>query len=356
MGNQSQKKTRASAEKVASSPPTSYKEQYDAIPKYEAKQASDSFVSQQMRDRRRRKQAESVRTQNEKDRVQRLRLQLKGIDPDKRKPTIWQKMAEDRLYQQLHLTGFSYEEIDDYQKKRVMWLVALSFLGVMLSLFVHPWLFVGGLISGVGKYMMDMRKADAYFRSWRFARQLSFSKFTRLVIPYLKASNGKSSLYGVFSKIVNRLENEDDRVFLERLMFEMNDNPHNIQPFLDYAERTSGTDMSYLFMSTVFDYQQSTSDVSVIDELGKLASEDMMYAVDEIIDFKINRFELFPTKVVMSSFILVVGVAAGIMLQSFQDFSGSSGGGLLDGGVSPSLEDNPLAQQGENWIKGDDEP
>lgn len=235
------------------------------------------------------------------------------------KPSIWERMAEDSTYQMLREIGDTTAAIDKFQKKRVLMSVLLLLLGIPAGFFIHEYLYLAGPVVGFVFYKMKAKSISNYYRAWKFERQLNFSKFTRLVIPYLKASGGTAALYTIFNKILKRTENEADRRSLYRLMGEMGDNPADIQPFLDYADRSSGTDMSHLFMSTIFDFQQSTFDTQVIDELGKLAGEDMMNSIDEIIGMKLKRFTMFPTKIVMCSFILVAGLGAGLMLDSFKN-------------------------------------
>ena len=196
---------------------------------------------------------------------------------------------------------------------------------IPIALFFSKWFLMAVPIVWFVFYKMQGKRVDSFYRAWKFERQLNFSKFTRLVIPYLKASGGTMALYTIFNKILNRTENEADKRSLYQLMGEMGDTPESIQPFIDYAERSSGTDMSHLFMTTIFDFQQSTFDTSVIDELGQMASEDMMESIDEIIAMKLKRFAMFPTKGVMSSFILVAGLAVGIMINNLSQLDFSSG-------------------------------
>lgn len=244
------------------------------------------------------------------------------------KPSIWEKMAEDRVYHMLREIGDTTKNIDKFQRKRVLMALFIAAIGIPAGMFLHVWLYLAGPIAGFVFYKMKAKSITNYYRAWKFERQLNFSKFTRLVIPYLKASGGTTALYTIFNKILKRTEDEADRRSLYQLMGEMGDNPADIQPFLDYAERSSGTDMSHLFMSTIFDFQQSTFDTQVIDELGKMAGDDMMNAIDEIINMKLKRFTMFPTKVVMLSFILVVGLGAGLMIDSFKDLD--MGGGKIN--------------------------
>ncbi|MEC3299207.1 hypothetical protein P9006_32215, partial [Bacillus thuringiensis] len=152
------------------------------------------------------------------------------------------------------------------------------------------------------------------YSAFKFERHLNFSKFTRLLIPYLKEAGESVSLYQVFRKILNRMEKPVDKNSLAKLMSEMTDKPDDIQPFTDYAMRSSGSDMSINFMQTVYDFQQNSSDTNVINELGQIASAELQRAIDEIIAFKLRRFNFFPTKMVMSSFILVVGFAAAVLV------------------------------------------
>lgn len=243
------------------------------------------------------------------------------VENDDRPQSLWEKIGEERLYAQLREMGDRDAAIDKFQRRRVFKATLFALFTLILGIFVHFWFYVAVPIVAFASYKIQIRKVDNYYRAWKFERQLNFSKFTRLVIPYLKASGGNMALYTIFNRILQRLENETDRNSLYQLMGEMSDNPSDIKPFLDYAERSSGTDMSHLFMSTIFDFQQTTFNTSVIDELGKIASDDMMKSIDEIIAMKLRRFNMFPTKMVMTSFILVVGLGAGILFYNLKDIN-----------------------------------
>lgn len=276
-----------------------------------------------------RKQEQARKDNQVKNRERVRKGKKQKADPGtEMKPSIWEKIAEEKLYYQLREMGDTTKDINKFQRKRVMVFLFFVLLGCAAGAFVHVWLYLAGPILGVVFYKMQLKKVDNFYKAWKFMRQLNFSKFTRLVIPYLKASGGTAALYTIFNKILQRTEDEADKRSLYQLMGEMGDNPESLEPFTDYAERSSGTDMSHLFMSTIFDFQQSTFDTSVIDELGRMASEDMMNAIDEIIEMKLRRFVMFPTKVVMSSFILVAGLGVGLMLDNFKELNiGSAMGG-----------------------------
>lgn len=297
---------------------------------------------QQERERRKRR-AEIKRKKMQQNRIQKQQgFSFTDEDKEVKRPqTIWEKIAEKRLYPQLREMGDSYEAIDRFQRKRVLIALFFGFIMLILAIFVMDWFYYAIPIAIIASYKMQIKKVDDYYRAWKFERQMNFSKFTRLVIPYLKASGGNMALYTIFNKILQRLDNEADRNSLYRLMGEMSDNPSDIQPFLDYAERSSGTDMSHLFMSTIFDFQQTTFNTDVIDELGKIASEDMMNSIDEIIEMKLRRFNMFPTKVVMTSFILVVGLGAGILFHNLKDIN-------IGSAEIATINDAPQVEMGGN--------
>lgn len=232
-------------------------------------------------------------------------------------PDFWEKMAEDELYYKLREMGNEEAAIRSYQKNRFFQAIMIASLGLIVAFFAKNLMFAGlGLLLGIVVYMMRISSVRGMHSQWKFEREMAFSRFVRLLIPYLKQSDGNASLYTTFNKMLARLDDETDRNSLYMLMGEMSDRPGDIQPFYDFAERSSGSDMAYLIMSTIYDFQESTTDTTVIDELGQMASEQMMKSIDEIIAFKIRRFGMFPTKVVMSSFILVVGLAVGIVIDA----------------------------------------
>lgn len=227
---------------------------------------------------------------------------------------FYRTIAERDLYPMLLEMGNNPKNIDVFQKNRLIQSLFVMIVFFLLGFILSKWLYIGILVGSFLFYKKQYQTIRSQYKIWRFQRHLQFSKFTRLLIPYLKQSKGQTSLYSIFSKLLLRLDNDQDKNSLYRLMTEMSNKPNDIQPFIDYANRSSGTDMSVLFMSTIFDFQQSTFDTSVIDELGEISSEELINGIDEIIIFKLKRFIFFPTKIVMSSFVVVLGFAIAILI------------------------------------------
>ncbi|MCU4851724.1 hypothetical protein OCD08_19715 [Bacillus paranthracis] len=223
-------------------------------------------------------------------------------------------LAEEDLYSMLEEMGNTKQMIDKFQKKRFIQAFVMGVFGLLLGLFFSSWCYLVALGLPFFLYRSKYTHVTKMYNAFKFERHLNFSKFTRLLIPYLKESDGSTSLYQVFRKILNRMENPVDKNSLAKLMSEMTDKPNDIQPFTDYAMRSSGSDMSINIMQTIYDFQQNSSDTNVINELGQMTSAELQRAIDEIIAFKLKRFNFFPTKMVMSSFILVVGFAAAVLV------------------------------------------
>lgn len=237
--------------------------------------------------------------------------------------SLWLKLLGENYYEKLREMNNSNISIIKWQKQRFAksWI----FVGVGLVMYLllgKEWYYLaGGVATAIGFYVMQAKSINNVYNQFRFERHLQFSKFTRLLIPYLKQKKDGGNLYGVFAKIVKRLDYDTDKQLLMKLMQDMTDRPNDIQPFIDYAEQTSGTDMSVLFMQTVYDIRQGSADLDVIEELDRLASEELMAGIDSIIDFKSRKFVFYPTKIAMTSFILVVGFAVGVLFLNLKDIN-----------------------------------
>lgn len=238
------------------------------------------------------------------------------------KQSIWIKMLEKKCYQKLIQMGNSEISITKWQKKRVFSSVILVILGFISGIVLKNNLVcAGGFLLSVLLYFSKIRTINSMYKRYVFIRQLQFSKFTRLLLPYLNKENQSVNLYGVFAKIVPRLDYEEDKVLLMQLMQEMLNNPGKIQPFIDYANKASGSDLSILFMSTIFDIQQGSTNTDVVNGLDQLASEELLLRIDMIVNSKLRKFTFIPTKMTMVSILLIIGFVVGYALTVFQSIS-----------------------------------
>ncbi len=168
--------------------------------------------------------------------------------------TIWHKLAEKDLYKMLKELRYTDEMFIKYQKNRFTKSILFLVAGIILA-FIQPYLIIAGIVLALFQCTNEYKRVKRFYNNSLFQKQLTFSKFTRMLIPYLLQSN--ATLYNVFNKMLFRLEEGYVKSSLENLIIEMNDNPNSEEPFKKFALMASGTDQAVLFMTTLYDYQQN---------------------------------------------------------------------------------------------------
>ena len=232
----------------------------------------------------------------------------------KRIQTILLATLSKESYELLTEMNNTDESIAKWQWNRMLRCFTLIIIGIVFyGLFQHLLFLLGITFLAVWLYVKGDGQVKTLYQNYKFKRQLEFAKFTRLLIPYLKLKHSKSNFYGVLNKIIPRLDGEEDQKLLMNLMLDMTNHPNSLEPFLKYAEQTSGTDNSVLFMTTLFDFKQGATDLDVIEKLDEMMGEELMKCVDEIVRFKVQKFVFFPTKLTMTNFILVLGFTASVL-------------------------------------------
>ncbi|MGG3663002.1 hypothetical protein [Bacillus gobiensis] len=233
------------------------------------------------------------------------------------KQSVWIRMAEHNLYDMCKEMGFTEERFIKYQKKRLFRALLFGFPLIVVAFFFQWWWSLAGISISAFLWWNEYNRAKKFYGKFNFEKQLQFSKFTRMLIPYLLQTN--ATLYSVFSRMLDRVEEGHVKSSLERLLIEMNEYPNSDEPFVRFAKDASGTDSSILFMTTLYDFQQNTYDHSIIMELGQLSSAQLFEGVDEIISFKLRKFSLYPTKLTMASFVITLGYAICMISEAFSN-------------------------------------
>lgn len=231
------------------------------------------------------------------------------------KPSFWIRIAEHNLYDMCKEMGFTEERFIKYQKKRFFRSILFGFPLIIAAFFFQWWWSIAGIAISVFLWWNEYNRAKKFYGNFNFEKQLQFSKFTRMLIPYLLQTN--TTLYSVFTRLLDRIEGEHVKKSLERLLIEMNEYPNSEVPFVRFAKDASGTDSSILFMTTLYDFQQNTYDTSIIMELGQLSSVQLFEGVDEIITYKLRKFSMYPTKLTMASFVITLGYAICMISEAF---------------------------------------
>ncbi|MCJ8223652.1 hypothetical protein P8822_00420 [Bacillus sonorensis] len=239
--------------------------------------------------------------------------------PDEEKFTFWHKIAESNLFGMLHELGYGESDVVKFQKKRFIKCIFIFLGSTAVGFVFNKLLIILGAVLAIFLWMAEHKGVEKRYRNFKFQKQLVFNKFTRLLIPYLLQEG--TSLYLALNKMRDRIEEGHVKDALERLLIGMNDHPNSEEPFRQFAMDASGTDQALLFMTTLYDYQQNTYDTSIIEELGKRSSEELFKGVDDIINFKLRKFYMFPTKLTMATLLIVGGYCLSMIVETIKSIS-----------------------------------
>lgn len=224
------------------------------------------------------------------------------------KTSIWEKIAEDEVFEIGFKMGHDAKTIEGWQKKRILQSLLVFILFLIFSLFVSKWLVLVGAVGAVAFYFMKISSLRKAYANHNFLKQIEFYKFFRLLIPYLYQSvQNNTGIFSIFTQMHSKMEENAFKKSFSEFIADITYNPAKIEPYLRFAEDVSGTDRASLMMATVFDFQNSSPDVTVIQELSKTASEELFEGIEEIIIFKSRKFYLYPTYIVMSCLMPMLG-------------------------------------------------
>lgn len=203
--------------------------------------------------------------------------------------------------------GATDEVIYRLMRNRILQAVA-TFIVISLSYFVYnSFLFIGlGVVLAIIIYFNSLQQMKKRYILFSFEQELQFSKFARLIGPYLKKNGGNAPLYAIFNKVMPRL-NEPMQKELYHLMSEMVVKPNDITPFISFARRLGDSDFAVSFMTSLYDYQHSTNDISVIDELVQIANNALMKNIDIVVKFKLRKYRHIPTLFTASIIVVLLG-------------------------------------------------
>ncbi|MGL9969210.1 hypothetical protein [Enterococcus sp. DIV1420a] len=213
---------------------------------------------------------------------------------------LLRKISEPFIYRMGEKMGYSEQEINTFQLKRIGLSLLCFWLGIGLFKLLGLYGLGGCFLLGILFWFDQRKRLISRYKNFSFVRQVSFSKFCRMLIPYLLVENQGKSLYAIFSHLAKRIEGDSLQEPLYQLLTDMNDYPNEIEPFIHFAENCSGTDEAINFMTTLFYFQQSSDDPTIIQELGRLANDELFAGVKEIVDMKVRRFGKYPMFVVFS--------------------------------------------------------
>ncbi|UUH74552.1 hypothetical protein [Bacillus altitudinis] len=231
-----------------------------------------------------------------------MKSKKKKHNSDGRSKTVfsfWEKIAESDLKDMIDYLNET--NIKTFQKKRLFKACIFLLLGIPVFA-LKPFLPLVFLGLAAAVYYLEYMKVKSRYNVARFQKELVFIKFSKEIYIYLLEN--KTTIYKAFEKMEERVKEGFLKGALRDLLIDLHERPDDVQPFIDFANRTSGSDRSKLFMITLFEYHQNSNDDTIIYQLGKMTSEQTFMVVDDIIEFKHSKFFNYPMKLTLP----VIGV------------------------------------------------
>lgn len=178
--------------------------------------------------------------------------------------------------------------------------------GIVVSKSFGILLGLGFAMAGLTWYM-DQRKTVDFFRKFQLKRQIAFSQFTRLAAAYLPELKEGTNLYSIFAKIVPRMGDQRDTAALQKLMIDMQNDPDDSGPFLEFAHEFSVSNRAELVMLTIQQMYRGDVEDESIRSLANDANEDMIKQCDTIIAYKLKHFDNLTARIGISAMIPIIG-------------------------------------------------
>lgn len=206
--------------------------------------------------------------------------------------------------------------VNNMIKKRLMMTIVTAVVAIIIAVVASAKIYVIGgaaIVVPLAVWFLASKNTNRLYSVYKFNRQLNFTKFCRLLIPYLKKMKQGASLYQLLSDVSKRLDDPKDQNLVRTLMIEIANRPGDEEPFVQFARDFSGTDRAELFMLAVFDMSQGSYNDGVVKDLGRQASNDLMTQIDSVVDFKLSKFNNVTTWLTMCSAIMLLGYFAALI-------------------------------------------
>lgn len=229
------------------------------------------------------------------------------------------KTLSSKNYEAFKKMGYSDSQAISYQKGTFTQSILFGLIGIGAGKIIFHSLqygLIGFVVVAIFMFYVKTKAIQDVYTSYKFERELQFAKFTRILTPYLVQLKQGKSLYGMFNKVLPRLDNEKDRRLLRKLMKDMTDKPNSVRPFTEFAESFSGSDAAVVFMSAVFDMKTGSTDEEVVLELSKEANDELIKKIREIRAYKVKKFAMNSTKTTLTAMFLLFGEIIALILAS----------------------------------------
>lgn len=247
-------------------------------------------------------------------------------------PGKWISEMEARAWYEM---GYASSAVNASVKKRLMKAIVFGLVFMMVAVFGFRFfmklsslksLELGVLIGAIIMFVMwslGSRNALNGYHRYLYMRQLAFTKFERLIIPYLSQMKDGVSLFSMLRRVSARMDDRADQILIEKLMTTLTDGDgDDADAFTDFARRFGNSDSSRLFMLSLYQMYKGNYNDDIVKDLGKQSNEAMMKQVTEIANHKLKRFNFLTTELTMATIVVLFTYIATVIVNQFtQAFS-----------------------------------
>lgn len=230
--------------------------------------------------------------------VETMRLQLKWFG----------KLATDEDIDKMIKMQYSIKDMQQMMNVRALLTFIVFIVGTIASFFLKH-LQMGmavTLLLSIGSWFFSANIVSKNYEKYQVERSVAFAEITRLLSAYAPELKYGSNLIALLNRIAPRIEKDVDRSALQQLMLDIQKDPADPQPFLDFAHKFSVSDRAELIMLSVQQMYLGDVDDTSIRALSDDANRDLLKQIDKVIEKKCDKF-MFNNQFIAYESMIVVG-------------------------------------------------
>lgn len=249
--------------------------------------------------------------------IETIRLQLKGIG----------KFISDDDISKMIKMQYSVKDMQQWANMRLLLSFVVFILGVIVSFFIHH--VRGGMavtmILTIGSWFLSSNLINSNYEKYQIERNVAFAEITRLYSAYAPELQYGSNLIALLNRIVPRIENEADRSAMQKLILDIQKDPTDSKPFLDFAHIFSTSDRAELIMLSMQQMYLGDVDDTSVRALADDANTDLLKQIDKVIEKKSDKFIFNNTAVVTLAMIVMFAYLLLVVIGQFSSIFSTLG-------------------------------
>lgn len=249
--------------------------------------------------------------------IETIRLQLKGIG----------KFISDDDISKMIKMQYSVKDMQQWANMRLLLSFVVFILGVIVSFFIHH--IRGGMavtmILTIGSWFLSSNLINSSYEKYQIERNVAFAEITRLYSAYAPELQYGSNLIALLNRIVPRIENEADRNAMQKLILDIQKDPTDSKPFLDFAHIFSTSDRAELIMLSMQQMYLGDVDDTSVRALADDANTDLLKQIDKVIEKKSDKFIFNNTAVVTLAMIVMFAYLLLVVIGQFSSIFSTLG-------------------------------